>query len=311
MPNGNNKEERVGKRPSKKIVPPLGVVEMSGRGVRPIIEYLGKTKEEIEASIIHKFAGALKHFESRKLTEIKKIHSHDFRAKEGDLIWDIELTDIVEPRHAATFSIRSQYHEEIMKRLPVKRDYLSGIDILIDDHNQNPRFPKASSQSGSEIIDTIISTLAGMQSGLSSLPTNRWFSVDLSSKKAIRRQLKLVFRKLETMKGFTRIGFSHAYSGTYQEYIEQVLKAIKIKYKKNYSKNSKILIMLVLYDLIGYHFVRTLRGYSFEYKKEMQLCREFLARNDHPFKQVYYFHPFPQKDIGHLVRIWQVRRSKK
>lgn len=70
------------------------VFTKSGK-VYPVLDKLGEEKEEQEHKLIKKFIGALEYFHRRKFSDLKALdqNDQDFAAKEGDVTWEIQLTE--------------------------------------------------------------------------------------------------------------------------------------------------------------------------------------------------------------------------
>jgi hypothetical protein len=93
------------KKPSKKPAPPLvGVILSHKKPARHLVERLSDVQKEVEVVIIKKFLSTIRDKEQRNITSLNQTPEHeqwpDFKAKEGDVNWAIELTELVIPGHA-------------------------------------------------------------------------------------------------------------------------------------------------------------------------------------------------------------------
>lgn len=287
------------KRP-RKPVPPLGHIVFPKAGpVRKVVEPLSDMQEDLETAVVQKFVGALKYFEGRTLTGLKKSDPWpDFTAREGTTNWAIELTELLEPKHAALYQLQQSYRAAIVDRLGGIPKFLDGIDVLIDDNYQQPPFPAAHTPQGDKIVSTIVNELNILSDDLAKLSVERILIRDMVGKQDAVPRLRLSCFRFASANRPGRIHFSGTFPIAIDDVRHLLQRTILSKLEKHYQSWEGHRFLLLIYELRMIS-VET-GGVALAYAQNV------LRSHDHPFNEVWYLYPYAEQDLGHLVRVWPI-----
>jgi len=290
----------MAKKKSRKEIPPLGHIVLPKKGpVRKVIEPLSDIQEELETAIAQKFVGALKYFEGRTLTALTKSHLWpDFTAQEGSINWAIELTELLEPRHAVAYQLQQSYRTAIVDRLGEIPKFLNGIDVLVCDNYQEPPFPKVDTPQGDKIVSTIVNELNILSEDLAKLPVKGRLIRDLVGKQDVVPHLSLFCLRFASTDTPGQIRFSGTFPIAVDDAHHLLERTILSKLEKHYPSWGGYRFLLLVYEvrMLGSETDKVALGYA----------RNVLQSCDHPFDEVWYLYPYAERDLGHLIRVWPI-----
>ncbi len=287
------------KRKKQPLKPPVtfGSIVFSKDGrVRPNFEDLPRVQEDIELTIGKKFAGALKHFYGQTLEDLKKVEdSADLMCVgENEAEVRIQVAEVVWQKRRTIDNRRQTYLRKIEADISEVLELFSGYRLSIADAGDEPFLPPLKSKEGQAHLLDLVSKLKELGEGLATLA---------DGKRRIRKwkigslQIMLVAdceRIAPQGEYLPLVRWTGAYVYRDDERLSLIADEIKKKIKKGYAKSSAEFWLLV-------YSVDILPKAD---DPEVDEARKLLRSMQHPFDQVWFFFPYSNQDLGHLIPLF-------
>jgi hypothetical protein len=284
----------------KKPSSPLGHIVFPQKGpVRQVIEPLPADKEELEKTIVDRFAGALSHFEERNLEKIEKGDPWpDFEGREGIARVGIEVVELVNVHHKKLRHLQRTYEHAILEALGEKVRMFDGLHITLNDGYQVPPYPKVSSNEGKEIVECFVQNLINSADEISGYGIRKFFDckwrnepgepiIGISGSRVAPKETKFP----------ARIGFF----GTFPESVEKIRSlladTVQHKIEKSYTAYADGRLILLVYE-VGSISIDP------ENQEAIQRAQNVLEQSAHHFDEVWYIWPRAESDRGILYKVW-------
>jgi len=295
----------MAKKKSRKPAPPLAHIAFPKKGaVRKEVERLPDVQEELESIIGNKFIGALQHFEKRILVDLRKADPWpDFLCRDmaGQQL-AIELVEVLHVAHSKQDNVRAKYRDQVRALISGLTEGLRGVDIRINDNYQNPPFPSPASRTGKRLAMNIADLIRDTSPEIKTLPVGRVIIRDWDARQNIVPHLGLVCTRFAPAADAPKELFLDFFAGYVidKEAQESLLaNVIQQKIEKKYPDSDAIGLMLLAYSLRGPIVIPE--------SESVRRTQAALAAVSHPFKEVWYFFPYVDEDLGHLVKVWPPR----
>lgn len=286
----------VQKRPRKPSTP-LGHIVFPKKG-KPhrVLEPLPGSAKDLEATIIEKFAGALRHFEKRGLSKPLPCDPWpDFEAREGKNHIGIEIVEIINPDHARKRALQGQYARQVRGLINDISPRLAGLSIQLIDGYQNPRYPPLNTAAGQQLASFIADRL---RSEVEILEALKRFVVRRWQRGPDRPEAGAFFTRVAPKE--SGIPVTLHFHGSFPEAVsvtENLLRrSIEGKLMKRYPQYKKGHLWLLAYEVFS-------MSVGPKPSKAALIARQMLQGQSHPFDEVWYIHPYAGKPLGHIERI--------
>ena len=289
-------EKSQPRKPSR----PLGHIVISKKApVRTVIEPLPENKEELEKTIVTKFAGALAYFHGRHIENIEKTDPWpDFEGHEGRDAIGIEIVELVHPRYNILRRTLQDYRVAILESLGDSVNQFSGLHIILNDSYQMPPYPKVNTPAGQKIVKTFVINLLKFTEELADYEVGRrfiheWQNEDEEPKIGIYGQrIAPTDAKLPP-----HIGFLDAFLESTEKFRSLLAEAVQHKISKSYTAYSKGQLILLAYEVVP---ISVEPGNS----DAIQKAQHVLEEKQHNFNEVWYFFPYAERSLGQLYKVW-------
>lgn len=287
----------VQKRP-KKPSAPLGHIVFPKKG-KPyrVLEPLPASAKDLEAAIVDKFVGALRHFEKRELSNPLPCDPWpDFEAQECKKHYGIEVVEIINPEHARRRAIQAQYAQQIRGLINDISPRLAGLSVQLIDGYQDPPYPPLNTAVGQQLASFIADQL---RSEVEKLEALKQFVVRHWQRGPERPEAGAFFTRVAPKE--SGIPVTLHFLGSFPEAVsvsENLLsQSIEGKLRKSYTKYKKGRLCLLAYEVFS-------MSVGPKPSKAAAIARELLDSQLHPFDEVWYIHPYAGKPLGHIERVW-------
>lgn len=293
------------KKKPRKPSQPLGhVIFRKRRRPYAVMERLSLSKEELEATIVKKFIGALKHFEGRSLSLPEKADPWpDFVCEEAGAKIGIEVVEVINIDHAAKRSRQRDYAAYIRKLIDDCYTRLSGLMIILDDGYQEPSYPPIAKLAGKKLAKSITDNIRSILEQLENIPLNG-IRVYHWQKGPHHPTIGAIVRRVAIKEN--GIPATLGFFGTFPENVSIIeslfCKTIKGKLDKKYTEFIGDKLILLAYE-VGSCSVAASNSTA------VRLAQNEIRRNINPFTEVWYIFPYApmgleHKDLGHIVKVW-------
>lgn len=292
----------------KKPSPQIGQVVFRGKGRPPVVvwEHLPDSKGALELCVCAKFADVLRRDHGRELTPPAKDPSspHDCWCMENGGRIDIQVTEIIDDKHAAMRSDQQNYARRISEALVDLLPRFLGLRVALDDGGQNPRYPRLASREGREIVTSFVDRLRDDADALiGALPEPPFFKGWLVGSKRWRCGYWGRRVSPEQSGSGPTLGFQEAYSYTREEHDAILLEKIEKKIQKHYDPRGDTGLLLLAYHVLGAPFAEA------DDPGPFIETRTLLDELQHPFTELWYLWLLAGKRAGCAHRIWPIRRA--
>jgi len=292
------------KKPRKPSQPPGHVVfPKKGRPYR-VMELLPPYKNELEAVIVKKFIGALKHKEGRHLSHpVKADPWPDFVCEEAGAKIGIEVVEVINVEHARKRHLQEEYTKYIYKLIDDFYPCLSGLAITLNDGYQYPPYPPLRRHAGQRLAQSIADDLRSSLEQLENMQIDhirvyRW-------QKGPHRPTTGAFVRRVAPKE-SGVPATLGFLGSFPEsvsVIDSLLMGTIEKKLDKYTQFTEGKLILLAYDVVGPPVENS------STTPPVVLAKEVLRCNDHPFDEVWYIFPYApmdldHKNLGHIVKVW-------
>lgn len=279
---------------------PIGAIIFPGKGKGPVrseFEHLPRDQKPLELTIGQKFIGAMSHFGHAELTDlILGEEPADLFCTDatGQRI-GMQVTEMIDPVGVLIDAHRDIYIQELSKRCADTLKMFSGCAVQITDDGMEDFFPPLNSPEGQTFISEMTNQLAALAGEIDSLALNqirvrKWTFTKVKNNVGVFCQ-----RHLEAG---TEIGCNFSWGrqrGFKKEEGDAFLpNTINNKILKSYTSPSYKFWLLV---------------YSTDKPvgpddASVALAGGVLDAEPHPFEKVWYFFPYHNRDLGHIVPVW-------
>jgi hypothetical protein len=279
-------------------------------------EQLPNGKHEREFEIANRFVASQKSIFGREFIldeeyQIRRGQNEDpdCKAREGDIKWDIELTEVVHGKHAADNNRQTQYAQSIKSILENKSIKFEGLYIYIDDNYQDPPFPDFKKSEAQTVINKIVKRIDENVDKISRLDKNQWVFIDRSHEDSYIKMVRLWIWKLAKLKKRIEVRFP-SQSPILAQVLATLLKST-IEKKATTVPDKTVKNMVLVYDVRTWILPRDLPGNQMEFglgfDEQVAMAQKALKNPKYGeilFNELWYFIPYKQFDLGHLVRIF-------
>ena len=279
--------------------PDLGHVVLRGKGRRaiPSTEQLPTEKGALEARIVEKFVKVLRRSHRRNLTIIRPLteDDHDYLCRENGKDVKIQITEVINPRHAELRGIQQKYAQRISASIKEIAPELRGLYIVLEDAYQAPRYPTPGSSEGKRIIESYKEKFKANLDQLKKLPPRLLHRKNWVIGRNRYRCGFYAVRGPQNESGpLPSPWFSESFPYTDEEQNVLLANAIRKKVGKRYATSAL---------LLAYHVL----GAPLTPRQELEPFRRatrVLEEDDHAFSEVWYFVPMAGGMRGCAHRVW-------
>ncbi len=287
----------------------LGYVTFSKEGPQKVVtESLPRDKKDLERKIAEKFADALSAFHKRTLHFIERNDDPendpfpDVLARIDGRQIGIELVEVINSKNAAVTSLRRKYLAKIQEGLNQFSQDLYGLEIHINDWDQHPPYPKwHAAKKREEIIQRFISGFESIRKELGDIEPGqlRAYNWGPGPNGAVVRAG--VFRRSKKKNQAPHYLTTGSLGENVPDIAHQLARTIKGKCEKYSEHSFKYPLWLLAHET---DFYRCENPPS----PCVLVASEFLTSKEHPFSEVWYFHPVAGNLHGALECVFQERK---
>jgi hypothetical protein len=130
------------------------------------------------------------------------------------------------------------------------------------------------------------------------LPPNGRLTVDLSDKQDVVPHLKLYCTRFASAESEGLFHFLDSFPILKDDANRLLERAVISKLDKHYQRSQEYRLLLLIYELQMISVERN--GVALDY------ARNVLRNCKHPFKEVWYFSPYADKDMGFIIKVWPI-----
>ena len=282
---------------------PLASIVFSKRGkVSRHIEHLPRIKKTLELAIAQKFVHSLEHFWEIELTGVTQAEGQgDFLVCKttGSPIL-VQITEVVSQQMREINEQRSTYTAHILEEYSSLLEGFSGCRLIITDDGVGRTLPQVDSKHGQANLSDIAKSLGEMANGISSLELGkirvRRYGIEPS-----KTQIIVTCERLRPPNaGFQSIfNWTGGYVPDPTSYRDILAERVRAKIDLGYEKPAgEYWLLLYSSDIL-----------PMSDSPEVAEAANVLEATTHPFDQVWFLFPYPNQDLGHLVKIWPKEKA--
>jgi hypothetical protein len=277
---------------------PLASIVFSVQGkVRHNVEVPPRTQKDLELAVGKKFIGAMIHFQGITLEGIEPVEAEGdlvVRTEDGIFV-TLQIAEVVDQMMRRINEQRNSYAALLLSEYPDVVGVFTGCRLTIVDNGSEPFLPHASSKKGRRNLQDLVYKMEELGD---SLPTLR------IGKMRVRKwllnpsgvELSVICERIaESNAGLPpQVSWTGGYvvEAGYRRTL--IAKVVKDKIKQGYSKPSgEFWLLMYSSDIIPQPD-----------DPEVLEASAILENNDHPFDQAWFIFPYPNQDLGHLVKLW-------
>jgi hypothetical protein len=259
-------------------------------------ENLPEVTEDIELVVAEKFKVGLLDIGGPTLGALERGDEWpDIETTAGENRLGIELAEVIDRELARQVEVQRWYAAEVRKALREDIERLQGFVVQLDDHYQNPPYPRPHSPAAYDLVAIITEHVRDAIDDVQHLPPTslarlyRWREIPTEPRLGASFSRGL----WPSEQPGPRISFSHAFPIPEDKWREGLWITIRDKLKKRYTKYNGELWLLT-YSLMS--IVDDLQiGYA----------REQLASvSQIPFDKIMWAYPYPGKNYAHVEQIF-------
>lgn len=271
--------------------------------VRPVVEPLPRTQDELELAIGQKFLGALRHFHDIHLRDLTRgAEPADLRCADADgRLVSIQVVEAVSQRLRQLTEMRKAYLAALQEHAESIFASFSGCAVEMVDTGDPPYLPTIGTDGGRRCFEQIRVEIQRIGRGIGELPVGRLTPRDIHITDPERTLSLLITRHEEPT---TPDRFTLTWGGGGPGYRTDVPRdilpaAVRSKLAKHYSTT------LARFILLAYSIDTLLAADD----PDVTEAQRLLAANEHPFDEAWYLYPYAETTLGHLVRLWPAERA--
>lgn len=279
---------------------PLACWVFSDKGkVRRSVEHPPRTQDELEVCIGRKFAGAMEHFHKVLLTDIDTDSDEpgdiSFRDEDGT-IGRIQVVEVVDPVLTVLKERRIEYQETIVSEYAEILESFRGCRLEFIDTGNEPYVPSVGRREGRECVRALATKLDALGSDIGSLAVGklRARTWHIGRKKV---RVSVVCERFadpahDIPCGLSWGGGRSVDPGEHRLFLSAT---IRKKVEKCYRKPKDGPFWLLAYssDVLCH-----------QEDEDVVAATKLLTEAYHPFDSVWYFYPYDNRQLGHVVRLW-------
>ena len=261
------------------------------------MEHLPRITKELELSIGDKFIGAMAHFHKQVLINLAPSEEQDdftCQREDGTLI-RVQVVEVVDQLMRRLEEARKSYSEKLVSDFPDFAQLFSGCRLTITDAGCEPTLPSIRSKEGILCLNELAFHIKNLGEGLGNLSMGkrrvRKYSIGPSG-----ATIFLVCERFAPNEGdlSLQLHWSGGRAITGDERLPIIADVVAKKIRLHYSKPREEFWLLV--------YSRDV--FATAEAPELLKAMNLLKQTKHPFDQVWYFFPYSNKKLGHLVQIW-------
>jgi hypothetical protein len=261
------------------------------------IEDLPRTQKELELAVGKKFAGAMAHFRNEHLSGML---SGDCR---GDLICShpvlgkvkIQVVEVIDPVSTILNERRGSFRSDLTSSHADALALFFGCQLTLCDNGCAPFLPRAGTRAGKQCCSEIAAVLRTLGSEIQTLSLGKSRVVELIVGNDQVHLHVLCDRFAPPESG---VPCQLAWSGgrVFQagEARRFLTGAVTKKIGKHYSKPKETFWLLA-------YATDTL---LVEGDPDIDSAAVLLSKEKHPFDAVWYLYPYENRELGHLIQVW-------
>lgn len=272
---------------------PIASIVFSKKGkVRLNVEHLPRTIKDLELSIGDKFAEAMAHFHQQTLINLMPSEGQDdftCQREDGTTV-RVQVVEAVDQLMWRLEEQRKSYSERL---LPEVAQLISGCRLTIVDMGHKPTLPPIGSKEGLCCLKELVAHIHEL--GVDDLPVGKR-RVRKCSVGSLRISIVLDCERFAPSE--SNLPMQLHWSGGWviidDERRSIIADTIAKKIQQHYSKPREEFWLLVYSrDVL-----------ATEESPEITEAVGLLKQTQHPFDEVWFFFPYSNRKLGHLVRIW-------
>jgi len=265
--------------------------------VRYNIEALPRTQKELELVIGRKFVRAMAHFHQVNLDEVEPVEG------EGDLVTrrddgttiTIQMAEAVDQITRRIRDQRETYVAVLLSEYPEVVDLFSGCRVTIVDNGSEPLMPRVGSKQGLRDMRDLVAKLRGIGESLQTLQVGK-----IRVRKLLLDPSKIELRVMcerivEIGDGLpSQITWTGGYITQESHRRTLIANVVEDKIRRGYTKpEGEYWLVVYSSDIIP-------RATDAEIVEATSRLKGMV----HPFDQAWFIFPYPNWDLGHIVRLW-------
>ncbi len=286
------------KKPPRKPDRPIGAVIFPKSGpVRIEHEHLPREQKPLELTIGQKFVGAMSHFGHAVLTDLR------LGEEPADLLCtdaaglpvSIQVTEMVDEFGVKLNAHRDVYVEALKENCADTLEMFSGCALEIMDDGMEDFFPPLSRPEGRAMFDELATHLATLAQeigtlGVKKLRHRKW-TIEASG-----NTVHVLCQR--HMEGAPETGYAIRWGRQRvfkpEERNALLSDTIRKKIIKGYPPpNHEFWLLVYTTDML----------FAVD-DASIGLAAALLNCDSHPFDKVWFFFPYHDRDLGHVVRVW-------
>lgn len=284
------------KKPSRN---PWHIVFPKKGAVRRVVEEFPREQEDLELSVGRKFVAALQHFEGVDLRDLcRGSEPADLvcKATNGSVV-GVQVVEVVDQQLIELQTMRSSYRDALVNAMGKELLLFNGCRVSLIDSGDPPYLPSAGSGEGQVCILQLSDDVRRAATDASTLQVGKMRLHELRIG-TVERRVGILIERIALPSDPPRLELS--WSGVGPSYRAGksrgiLARAVGAKVSKNYAKPADQSFMLLTYS------VDTLFRCD---DPDMKEAQSLLDDQNHPFDDAWYFFPYAEQNLGHLVHIW-------
>lgn len=270
--------------------------------VHRVDEELPREQENLELAVGQRFVDSLKHFHCIDLGVLSRgDEPADLHCSgcQGESV-SIQLAELVDERLRQLQQMRVSYRDAAVEALGADALLFNGCRVSLADTSEPPYWPPVHTRAGRACAQGLTDYLRSVALSADTIGLQRVRVRKTTIGKPARDVAVRVERKAaHSDPPAFQICWSGAGPGYKATDSRGLVEIIAKKVQMHYSKPRGVRFLLLVYS------VDTLLTASDD--GVFTKARDHLDRNPHPFDEVWYFYPYAQQPLGHVVRVWPTK----
>jgi hypothetical protein len=258
-----------------------------------------RTQEELEFAIGKKFLNSLAHFRGEHFEDLNygPDEPADLVCKRinGDNIL-IQVAEVVDLSLITLKTLRKSYLDTINEKHKNVMNAFSGCSVELLDLPDLPYLPELKTKEGKRCSNELVTGLKSIGSEIESLQVRKMRGRKLSIGVSEREIHILIERFATSDQNQPYILKWNGNNPVYQKDNPRVIlsETVSGKIEKSYAKPKDEFWLLAYATDTLIH----------ETDPDIHKARNILVEHEHVFDCVFYIYPYPNKDLGHLIKVW-------
>ena len=270
----------------------------------PVVEELPREQEDLEFAVGRKFIGALRQFEGihlGRLTRGPEPADLACRSPSGTAI-QLQIVEVIDQQLRELRHMRSSFRDALVQTLGDDLRLFSGCRVSLVDSGDPPYLPSVQSNGGRECLRSLAEQIRNVGADIHTLEVRKIRSRKIRTANPERTASVLVERFVAAAES---VPFDFWWTGGGPSFRTDIPRgllpvAVQSKINKLYTKPTSAKFWLLAYSV---------DSHLGEDDPDIAESQRLLETSRHPFDEVWFLHPYAEKELGALVHVWPTKRD--